>query len=237
VIEHANRAVLLSPHIDDVPFSLGAALMDGRFPCATIVNIFSVSRSSFDDDDVGRVTSARRIEDQRFFQNISHPIERLYLNRLDAPLRLAITDDDVCAVSPSASDEGEVNSIRRLLDAIRPGRALLIAPLALGGHVDHVVVHRAACAAALDGWRVAFYEDAPYAFDLRLENIQRVADEASAQLGCRFEPCILPCEHAGCSKEEAIGVYKSQLGPTTVFRVLGHSRRLGGVAERIWCAG
>ena len=230
----AKRSILLSPHIDDVPLSVGGCLLDGRFPFATVLNVFSISRSAYNDDDAERVTAARRLEDDRFFQLMGLPVERHYLDRLDAPIRLGITDEDVCATPLSLKDSEEIACIRKALDAIRSSDSLLVAPLGLGKHIDHLVVRRTAIAAARDGWSVAFYEDCPYAADLSFEAIQSVVDESSAELGRHLKPQIFPFGPAGHSKEGAIKVYQSQLGPTTVARVLVHSMRLGDGAERLW---
>ena len=230
-VEHP---VFLSPHIDDVAFSVGATLLDGRFSSATVINVFSLSRSAYDDDDVDRVSVARRQEDDRFFQNVQIPVKRLFLDRVDAPLRLMISDDDVCAVAPSDKDADEVCFICSLLERLRPEHTLLIAPLALGQHVDHVVVHRAACVASCDGWRVAFYEDLPYAFDLSLDEIRKIADETSAKICRPLQPHLMLWGIRGTAKLEAICAYESQIGPTTLSRIREHARRFGTAAERLW---
>ena len=230
-----GQVLLLSPHIDDVPFSLGAALLDRRFSAAEVVNVFSISRSANNDDDVERVTTARRNEDEQFFRTIRSSVTRHYLDRLDAPLRLSITDDDVYRVTPSMRASAEVTYIRSALDVIRPERtALLVAPLALGTHVDHVVTHHAACDAARDGWQVAFYEDLPYASDVTLQGIQDAAEKTAAEVGVHLAPLVLHWSGAGSSKLKAIACYASQMGPTTLSRVHEHATRLG-FAERLWC--
>jgi len=230
----SNNAVLLSPHIDDVALSLGGALLDGRFPSATVVNVFSTSRSAYDDNDVERVTATRRREDRSFFQKMQWPMRSIYLDRLDAPLRLEISDDEVCSVSSPASDAHEVVHILKAIEPLRAPHALLIAPLGLGRHVDHVLVHRAACDSTTMGWRLAFYEDAPYANDLTFEEIQLTANAASKELGGSLSPLLLPFDQAGLDKVAAITVYRSQLGPTSVARVHSHSMRFGDPAERLW---
>lgn len=231
---HMFKSVMLSPHIDDIPLSLGAALLDGRFPDTMVVNIFSISKSAYDKGDMECITNVRRLEDKEFFRNVPHDVELIYLDRLDAPLRLDITEDDVCVIAPPSDDSVEVSHIRSFLDGIRPDRILLVAPLALGQHVDHVVVHQAACAAAIDGWQVAFYEDAPYAFDLTLNEIQRAVTETSNNIGHDLKKCILPFEQAGLSKEETIAVYRSQIGRKSIDCIRKHENRLGGAVERIW---
>lgn len=227
-----KRAVLLSPHIDDVPFALGAAMLDGHFGDSTVVNVFSVSRSSYADDSLQAVSAARRGEDDAFFSRVPSRIERVYLECLDAPVRLGITDDDVCATEPPASDSAE-RDIVATLAALRPARTLVLAPLGLGRHVDHMIVCRAACHAAADGWQVAFYEDLPYAAELSFPEILRSVNELSARIGSPLAPKILEFGELGCSKCQALADYRSQLGPTSLARIQSHAVRLGH-AERVW---
>ncbi|WMX48368.1 PIG-L deacetylase family protein [Streptomyces roseicoloratus] len=60
----------------------------------------------------------------------------------------------------------DAETVRRVTDTVRellqPGQGVLLAPLAVGGHVDHVLVRTAA---VLSGLPAVFYSDFPYNVD------------------------------------------------------------------------
>jgi LmbE family N-acetylglucosaminyl deacetylase len=230
--------LFLSPHLDDVAFSLGAALLDGRLGGGVLVNVFSVSNCTADDADrdVARVSALRRAEDGAFLARLPVAIDAVYLDRLDAPLRLGIAEDEVCRVAPPAPDDPEILLLVQALRGRGGGEGLLLAPLGLGGHVDHAVAHRAACALAAEGRRVAFYEDLPYAGGVELEEIDRAVAAAAARLGRALEPVLLPAGRDGERKVEAVAAYASQVDASTLRRIQRHGARLGGgpLAERLW---
>jgi LmbE family N-acetylglucosaminyl deacetylase len=227
-------SLLLSPHLDDLAFSLGAALLDGRFPNATLANVFCISASAVNDNQVKTVTSVRKSEDEEFFHSLDTPVNVVYLDRLDAPLRLGIPDEEVCNSISLCEKE-----LSYLHDFIKSrSHSLLIAPLAIGGHVDHRLVYHTACILARDGWSVAFYEDLPYAGGIEMEDIENLVKETSVILGRDLHSQQLHSGWRGNKKLDAVLTYRSQLGPTTLERIICHSQRLNDTAitERLWCA-
>lgn len=230
------RCLLLSPHIDDVAFSLGGALLDGRFTAATVMNVFTLSASSEDGDgDWRQVTAVRKREDHAFFTALSTPVAFLDLDRLDVPLRLGIPDEAVFCAHPSEPAEEEI--LASALGQVRADH--LIAPLGLGGHVDHRLVHRVARDAARGGaWSVAFYEDLPYAGALTEAAIEDVLCELSAGIGRGLRPQHLACGGAGNHKLERVAAaYRSQLGPSTLELIERHGRARAAASplgERLW---
>ncbi len=228
----SQSCLLLSPHLDDLAFSLGAALLDGRFPNATVVNVFCISASAVDNSEVKTVTSVRKSEDEEFFQSLDTPVDVIYLDRLDAPLRLGIPDEEVCN-SLHLCDQ-ELSYLQDFIQLRSP--SLLIAPLAIGGHVDHRLVYHTACVLARDGWPVAFYEDLPYAGGIEMEYIENIVKETSFILGCDLHSQQLHCGWRGNKKFDTVLTYRSQLGPTTLERIIFHSQRLNDtvITERLW---
>jgi len=116
---------------------------------------------------------------------------------------------------------------------------VIYAPLAVGRHVDHQIVHGAARQLVSRGCRVAFYEDYPYAAQ---PGAPEAALAAAGAEDWRLEVIQLdPVDVA--AQVRAVGYYRSQLG--TLFRgteamasqVWGFaaSRSPGtAMAERIW---
>ena len=209
-----------------------SALLDGRFPNATITNVFCISASAVDDNQLKTVTSTRKSEDEAFFRSLNAPVDVVYLDRIDAPLRLGITDDDVCNVSSLCKEE--LSYLRDFIESRSP--TLLIAPLSLGNHIDHSLVHHTACQLAMDGWPVVFYEDLPYAGGIELEELEDVIKKTSVILGRNLRPQQLIAGSRGSKKMDAISTYNSQLGPTTLKRIIHRSLRLNkfAITERLW---
>jgi LmbE family N-acetylglucosaminyl deacetylase len=234
------ECLLLSPHLDDAAFSLGATLLDGRIAAGTVVNVYTASCCTADDgdDDVARVSARRGAEDAAFFAALPARLHTVCLGLLDAPLRRGIAETAVCTVPSSGRDQDEIVSLAAALRPLRQGAGLLLAPLGVGGHVDHRVAHGAACLMAGEGWPVAFYEDLPYAGGVALPEIEAGAAAAGARIGRRLEPVLLPAGPAGSRKAEAVSTYASQVDASTLERIRLHGARLGGgtLAERVWRA-
>ena len=145
-VQYLLATVVLSPHIDDAAFSVGSMILEQRFLSVTVINVFTVSRCTVDDweMDAENVSSLRKAEDDRFFQPLCLGASRRYLGRLDAPLRLKIPDTQVCRMPAPAWGDIEVEQVRcSAMNLVTPD-ALLVAPLGLGGHIDHMVVRMAA---------------------------------------------------------------------------------------------
>ncbi len=155
------RAVLyVSPHADDVAFSAAAEL--GRDVAAgadvTVLTLFEAPQdrgpASFSD------RAARRAEDDAFARAFRVTVERAGWD--DAIVRHRRYRTPSRLFAPLRPDEAPlVEVVRAALQAhVDGGRREVVAPLGVGGHVDHQVAH-AACR-ALVGADVRYYEDAPY---------------------------------------------------------------------------
>lgn len=124
--------------------------------------------------------------------------------------------------------------------AARYPQAIFYAPLGVGNHVDHQVVHSAAVRLATSGITLAFYEDFPYAvvdgaLETRLRNLGG---------GDYFLPIVTDIDATLPRKISAIEAYTSQL--TNLFgsrsamadSVTGYAEKLrpevGTYGERIW---
>lgn len=231
--------VFLSPHDDDMAFSLGGALLDGRFGAGRLVTVFSVSNCTIDDrdDDVTEVTELRKAESKEFFGALEVDLDVLYLDRLDAPLRLGIQDDCVFDAVFPRSDEKEVEYLLAALEPMRQEEGLLFAPLGLGGHVDHVLVHKATCTLARDGWATAFYEDLPYAARIKPADIERIVKNTQSKIGGPLRVLNIESCSDATRKGRAIGVYRSQIDQPMIDEIINYGEQLGSgaIAERVWC--
>ena len=166
------EVVLLSPHRDDAAFSCG--LLAARLlQAGAVVHLVNVCTQSDyapylpadDEPRTMQVSRTRRAEDVAFLQALNDTGGKATtaamtdLDWSDSPLRLGVATDrvrDVVDVPPA--------EIAFLADAFAPWRNAdaVLAPLAIGNHIDHRLVCAAACR-AFSPDRLGFYQDLPYA--------------------------------------------------------------------------
>ncbi|GMU65368.1 MAG: hypothetical protein AMXMBFR36_16420 [Acidobacteriota bacterium] len=240
--------VVLSPHLDDGALSCGGRLAatTGRGGRALLVTVFAGDEPPEPANPLatrlrevwglpaGGVVEARRAEDREAARRLGAAVahwpfaEALY--RMDASGTRPLYDSvEALYAPPAAADLEHIDTIAARIAALPPA-ALLLAPLGVGGHVDHRLVRSAA---ERSGREVAFYEEFPYSewkwFAVR-RALERPRDWESESLP-------LPATLAEV-KRDAILAYRSQVG--ALFRTEGrlgkqlrrHARRAGG--ERIW---
>lgn len=116
---------------------------------------------------------------------------------------------------------------------------VIYAPLGVGRHVDHQIVHAAARQLAGRGCRVAFYEDYPYA---GRPGASEAALAAAGAEAWRLE--VIPLDPADVTaKVKAVDYYRSQLGTlfrgpeamsNEVWNFAASRSPEAGLAERIW---
>jgi hypothetical protein len=230
---------VVSPHQDDAAYSLNGAL--SRFSAngvrLRIINVFTVSDfmpapSSRSTLEVSRL---RATEDRAFASSFSPEIEIVDLGCLDAPVRGQSYDDLRAAGPLSGSSLDEARRVAALLRALWDVRspALVIAPLSLGGHIDH----RIARAATLQSWSgpLSFYEDIPHAALLGSAELEAFVDGLGRQLGESLASTLIGEGGARqiADKFMAASFYRSQECTFLVDGICAHSRLLGG-RERLW---
>jgi len=146
--------LVLSPHLDDAALSCPTYLQ--RTPDAYVATVFTEG----DDAHYRR----RRSEDRKALRELgARPI---HLGFLDAPYR-SPKYRDFCGIVFGRAREYR-GTVRALAEAIeeldsRLHPRVILAPLAIGNHIDHRVVRDAALA-VVSSDRLLFYEDRPYAF-------------------------------------------------------------------------
>lgn len=234
------RTAALAAHCDDLAFSLGGVLMDGAFGPFFPVTVFSRSNYTLygPPQSIAAITALRKEEDRRFFSRLATALPPIWLDRNDAPLRLAIEAPQTRSATIGENDEVEVEYIAAAVEELLSPGSLLLAPLALGDHIDHRLVHLAACLLQARGYRVLFYEDTPYAGDLSAEEIEAAARLAGMLLKKPLEPLLFASPAIVEARIWALQCYRSQCqGEADLERLLRHARQLqdGGLpAERLW---
>ena len=210
-----SNSVYLSPHHDDVCFSLGGLI--GRRPGGRLINLFT--RSGFSNaqpsdsmQDVGAITRRRTEEDDAF-------AAACHLNKID----LGLTDAPL--LGRGAKDLGGVQEDCAALKGPLLGRLLAIAastprreqltlfcPVGIGGHVNHVATMMTVVQALpllRPRYRVVFYEDLHYASNAaaRPTGLMRLAKALGATKATRL---MLGFAAQADAKLALVRLYKSQ---------------------------
>jgi LmbE family N-acetylglucosaminyl deacetylase len=250
----AASRIVLSPHLDDAALSLGGSI--ARFAAAgERILVVTVAAGSPSPDaplssfaaslheawGVGSadVVALRRREDEAAMAILGAEARRL--DRLDAVYRLPQRYDAEAALLGEPALEDDLGRHLALdLAAILAAspRAVILAPLAVGGHVDHRVVHHVAFELGQRGREVCFYEDFPYA------ERPRAVEERLAAIGVALEPVTLDIAATLDRKVAAVLAYASQLdalfgGPEAARAAIvayAHAVGEGSAAERTWRA-
>ncbi|MFJ8228476.1 PIG-L family deacetylase [Streptomyces sp. NPDC094448] len=212
--------LLLSPHPDDIAWSLGGTVARLRetgteLVCLTFFNRTRYAPGSPAHGDSDAVTRVRRAEEDRWGALTGVRLERCEL--ADASLR-GYDDDTEMGAEPEPEVVAEAAArLSSALLRLRPDAVL--APLAVGGHIDHSAVRRAVSGplpVPEDG--LLWYEDLPYAFG---------ADGAP-----EGHPLVVGIASHETDRDDGVRCYPSQL-PDEVLPVLrAHAARVRG--ERLW---
>lgn len=154
--------VILSPHCDDAALSLGALIVEGRFPApVTVVTVFT--RSGFSRETgltVAETTRMRLREERRFAEWAG--VELIGLGFWDAPLRRRFGGGRSVLAPGAPPETARQRAIVQRIAGLGLDlpRRLVVGPAGHGGHVDHVMVRDAAV--GLPSARTYRYVDQPY---------------------------------------------------------------------------
>lgn len=213
----ADNNIYLSPHYDDIAFSLGAWV--GATPGGLLFNLFT--RSGYvagtptdhwpDTATIDRVMVLRRAEDTAFSER--YRLKRHDVGLDEPPVRQRTPWD----LGGLADDIEQARApLTTLLGSLPPG-ARIFCPAGIGGHVNHLAV-RALVVELLPElvgrFEVLFYEDLPYAASRRKRR-RGVADLLAALPGRRLRRQTWA---ANLHKLEAVNCYPSQLPKPALLR-------------------
>lgn len=168
-----GRNVFLSPHYDDIAFSLG--MLATTIGHGTLINLFTRSLNlpnaeiaASGDWDVASISALRDDEDARFADAAG--LDRLKLDLEEPPLRGRHPKD----LAGLEEDMGQLRA--PLLDTLNAIAANTSAPInlfcpgAIGRHINHYATMRVVTdfmPRLGERYRVLFYEDLPYSSSFR----------------------------------------------------------------------
>ncbi|GLW05850.1 hypothetical protein Misp01_09800 [Microtetraspora sp. NBRC 13810] len=215
-----SRVLLLSPHPDDIAWSLGGTLarMRGNSAELHVLTFFTQTRyapSHPANGDPREVSRVREEEERAWARENGVLLRRATLE--DASLR-GYDDDTEMGAEPAEDVVRQVaEHVRTTVSDVDPG--LVLVPLAAGGHVDHAAV-RLAAAELVPPARLAWYEDLPYA----------TTDRPELPPGCR--EVLVGVDAHRSAKEAGVMTFSSQEPAEVLPVLLAHMNAVGG--ERVW---
>lgn len=220
------KTLLISPHSDDIAYSLGGALIKDFFEKPiSLVTVFTQSNFSprLKLDSPEEITRIRQLEDLEFTRKMG--IQYRSFRFPEPPLRGKITHEDIFGNLDPSSDPVYKEVYRSLSKLIKQfPNASVVSPLALGNNIDHTIVSKACFSICQEnGIEIAFYEDVPYALLLTLKQIENKVFEIKPDL----KPYRIDITSKFDEKLENLRIYKTQIGRRIPKGVFTHSVRIG----------
>ncbi len=230
--------LLLSPHFDDVPLSLGQSLTDGRLAGASVTVAVVFSRSNWTrwfHPTAGRaapVSRWRRVEESLAAKRFGYRV--VTLGAEEWMLRTGRTDlagllDPDADVNANGLDERVLQRLQPLLD----GAGAVWTCAGVGNHVDHQVV-REIGARLVDSGRpgVAFYLDRPYAALADAAELEAVGRRLADRLGAPLELVDVSGPIGPGLGRRLRRTYPSQIDD--LFRSAMDADVASGAVEQVW---
>lgn len=228
-----TRVLLLSPHADDVAYSIGGIVVRlSRQADVLLMTVFGRSGwalpAALRRKSVDFISALREQEDRAYCER-----RQLGYVRLPCPDSFVMGYDEATELCDVPNDDPRTVNVVMIIEAavasLRPH--FVIAPCAVGGHIDHHIVRGAA--ETLRQVDVLYYEDVPYSASLSMPELER------RLLRQGKTPAVtVDIEHQLESKCADMWSYRSQTCSRTVREMLLHAGRVGAgnvrYAERLW---
>jgi len=231
------KHIYLSPHFDDVSLSCGGHVhrqvqADEPVLVVTICAESPAPEMPLSDFAASMhqrwgspedVVATRRAEDELAMEILG--ADHMYFDLVDCIYR-GMPEEGTWYYTNNDELFGRVHPDDKILvaevaDSVvektsREPDVIIYAPLTVGHHVDHQLVHTAVRQLYLEGWRVAFYEDYPYADPEYAANRYNPRFGLEATLErlspLKLQPQIQPLSEENlAAKIESIAAYASQL--------------------------
>ena len=201
-------ALVLSPHLDDAVLSCLGHIQRLRQEGWKVVIATVFTESDASESALYRV---RRSEDRRAARLLG--ATTVHLGFLDAPFRSSRYGNFCGIVFGRAREYPQTlahvaEKIGQLTRRLRPEQ--ILAPLAVGNHVDHRLVRDAALL-ALDRSQLLFYEDRPYAF-VRGQVSHVIATPASP-LHAEYFAATYVRRHLGRTRQASVAAKWARVQP------------------------
>jgi len=229
------KTILVSPHSDDIAYSLGGTLLQDYFyKPVLMVTVFT--RSNFtlcvklDNSEI--ISKMRHLEDVQF--TTKNDIRFLSFPFPEAPLRGMSRQEIFSNAIPDSYIFSDVyHALSELIKSYPCD--LIVSPMGLGNHIDHVMVSNICNKIAQENnKRIIFYEDLPYASLLTSKQIRIRASAINVAL----KPYKVDISEVYMDKLANLDLYKTQIRTDVRTKIKFHALRLSlendGLLKQIW---
>ena len=224
-----EKVVVLSPHLDDAALSCAGLLAAVHDKTRIVVATVSCANPSKREDNDATAGSGRarrgftppqerRKEDMRAMRALG--CNFVHLGFADCVDRRSATSGELIYRQervrwqrPSLEDSAHMEELFIVLKRLcgRMGQVLVVCPLGIGFHVDHLICAQVVLRLMRTGANVLFYEDFPYvANPMRRDGFADSPNAAMERLGVEpIERLVLSYDPQ--KKEEILMLYESQV--------------------------
>ena len=255
------KHVYLSPHLDDAVMSCGG-IIHQQASNGDQVQVITIFAGEYQGGALSpfalvqhgywgnppRPMPLRRAEDTSALMLLG--ADASHLDLLDAVYRAdpdgewLYADEEALWQAVSPTDPLAGSGLQRLAERLEallpaPDQGLVYAPLGVGNHVDHQVMHATARKLMERGYRMAFYEDYPYAMEPGATELAVAAAGAE-----EWQVDTIPLTPTNLvAKVSALNYYRSQMYvlfggiedmPNRVWAFAASRSPGTGLAERLW---
>lgn len=236
-----GRHLLLQPHLDDIPFSMGHLLADGLLR-GSEYEIWTVFGKEFfnirdypQDEQTSRLLQE---EERRWFAQEGHPLRRLELEEagyrgVTGVRRLFRTGlYQQAALNYDSLGYGNWQAVLEAVRELGRQAAYVWVPAGIGGHCDHLALRQAALQAArlepaIRG--LLFYHELPYSlYSREIDWDQFEIDGFRQEEGLTHQPTDAEARR----KQESIGVFYSQITDRQAGVLARHTEKVAIWARR-----
>lgn len=217
-----NKLTIVSPHQDDAALSLANYIMGYATGNIRIINCFTIS----DYCPYGGASErcdvmALRCKEDRSFAVHKHnsAIEIIDLDEYDSLIRLNTTNMNDLFITHELGETAieHMFSLRRKLVPYLGGTLLL--PMAIEGHIDHVLSCLAAISLLKHYDSVAFYLDVPYWIRTSMDLIKQRISHIESLIGLTLKPHASLISPAW-NKQQLSDIYRSQVTRHEILNIL-----------------
>ena len=218
------KTILISPHSDDIAYSIGGALLHNFFKRPILMlTVFTKSNYSpsikMSNSEI--ISKVRCLEDVEFADKLQIKLQSF--NFSEPPLRGYSHKEMFTSNHNSDPVYTEVYfALSKLIKLYQC--ELIVSPMGLGNHVDHINLSNICNRIAKENnLQIVFYEDLHYASHLTLKRIKERANTISPNLQY-YNINITPKFY---NKLENVELYKTQASRASNIMIKLHALRLG----------
>lgn len=224
--------VFLSPHIDDIAFSISGSLRRIiQKNTSYLVNIFSKTNyyvSNFDLKSMS-VGVQRKTEDKLFIKRFK--LKPIYLDHDDSSVLGHTSVSELICSHKDFRNNMVRNSLINIFNIIKPD--IVFCPLAIGGHIDHRMLKDELVNIIEICKKVYFYEDLPYSCEYKPTDLLSIINKT---FPFDLFPEEIDISNNWLEKKECISFYESQLDKNTINLIKDYATKFhkNSLVERFW---